>query len=88
MVGDNSGAFQPVMGIVSDGVVMRVMDAVVISYRTVVHEVLVNMTSSDWGQPTEPMGYNIKSWWEWYNTKYIAFKQVQAEQAAAAAASH
>lgn len=87
VVGSGSGAFQPVMGIVSEGVVMRVMDAVVISYRTVVHESLVNLTTSDWGQETEPMGYNIRSWWDWYNTQYIPYKRHQLETAQAEAAA-
>ncbi|MCI0629342.1 MAG: hypothetical protein L0Y44_01660 [Phycisphaerales bacterium] len=81
VVGDQAGAFQPVMGIVSDGVVMRVVDAVVITYRTSVHSSLVNMTSADWGQPTEAMGYNIQAWWDWYNTKYVPFKNEQAKAA-------
>jgi hypothetical protein len=81
VTGDASGAFQPIIGRVSDGVVLRVMDAVVISYRTVVHDTLVAMTSEDWGQPTDQLGYNIKAWWEWYNTKYVPFKLSQARQA-------
>lgn len=81
VVGDNTGAFQPIISTLSEGVVMRVVDAVVISYRTTVHDSLVNMTSGDWGQPTEPMGYNIKAWWDWYNTQYVPFKNEQAKQA-------
>jgi hypothetical protein len=84
VVGDASGAFQPIMGVVSDGVVLRVMDAVVICYRTEVHEVLVNMTTNDWGQPTEPMGYNIRAWWDWFNQTYVPYKREQATEAAAA----
>ena len=79
VVGDASGAFQPIMGVVSEGVVLRVMDAVVISYRTEVHDALVNMTTSDWGQPTEPMGYNIQAWWDWYDKQYVPYKNEQAK---------
>jgi hypothetical protein len=81
VVGDNSGAFQPVVGTVSDGVVMRVVDAVVIVYRTPVHAALVNLTRNDWGQPTEHMGYNVQAWWDWFNTEYVPFKRRQAELA-------
>jgi hypothetical protein len=82
VAGDGSGAFQPIVGIVSEGVVMRVMDAVVIEYRTPVHMSLVNLTSRDWGQPTANMGYNIQSWWDWYNNEYVPFKREQAREAA------
>jgi hypothetical protein len=84
VVGDNSGAFQPVMGIVSSGVVMRVVDAVVIEYRTPVHQALVAMTTHDWGQPTEYLSYNVKAWWDWYNNQYVPFKNEQAQKAALA----
>ena len=81
VVGDASGAFQPIIGVVSDGVVMRVMDAYVIEYRTPVHAALVNLSSQDWGQPTEYMGYNIQSWWDWYNDEYVPFKRRKALEA-------
>lgn len=81
VVGDGSGAFQPVVGIVSEGVVMRVVDAVVIEYRTPVHGALVNLTSNDWGQPTDYLGYNIRAWWDWFNTQYVPYKREQAQAA-------
>ncbi len=82
VVGDGSGGFQPVIGIVSDGVVMRVVDAVVIEYRTPVHSALVAMTSHDWGKPTEYLSYNVQSWWDWFNNEYVPFKNEQAAKAA------
>jgi hypothetical protein len=82
VVGDNSGGFQPVIGIVSEGVVMRVVDAVVIEYRTVVHRSLVAMSTNDWGQSTEYLSYNIKAWWDWYDKQYVPFKNEQAQKAA------
>ncbi len=74
IVGDGAGAFAPIPGIVSEGAILRVVDAVVIFYRTEVHRVLVAMTTDDWGQSTAHLGYDIKRWWEWYNTEYVAFK--------------
>jgi hypothetical protein len=84
VVGDNSGAFQPVIGIVSEGVVMRVVDAVVIEYRTPVHDSLVSITSGDWGKPTEYLSYNIQAWWDWFNNEYVPFKNEQAQKDALA----
>ena len=82
VVGDSSAAFQPIIGIVSSGVVMRVVDAVVIEYRTPVHDALVAMTSHDWGQSTAHLSYNVQAWWDWYNNEYVPFKNEQAQQAA------
>jgi hypothetical protein len=82
VVGDSSAAFQPVIGIVSSGVVMRVVDAVVIEYRTPVHDALVAMTTHDWGQSTAHLSYNVQAWWDWYNDEYVPFKNEQARKAA------
>jgi hypothetical protein len=82
VVGDASGAFQPIIGIVSSGVVMRVVDAVVIEYRTPVHDALVAMSSHDWGQSTAHLSYNVQAWWDWYNNEYVPFKNEQALKAA------
>lgn len=80
IVGDNSGAFAPVIGSVIEGVVLRIQDAVAYSYRTELHESLVNMTSADFGENTESMGYDMRAWWHWFNTRYVPFKQKQEEE--------
>lgn len=82
VVGADSGAFQPIIGVINEGVVMRVTDAVVTSYRTEIHTSLVNMTSADWGQSTESFGYDMKRWFAWYNDEYVPFKKRQAEELA------
>ena len=82
IVGSNSGAYEPVIGIVSEGVVMRVIDAVAIEYRTPVHSALVAMTSHEWGQSTAHLSYNVQAWWDWYNTQYVPFKNEQTAKAA------
>jgi hypothetical protein len=84
VVGSGAGAFEPVIGVVSEGTILRVVDAVAIIYRTAVHSSLVAMTTEDWGQSTEYLGYNMPAWWEWYNTHYVPFKNDQARRAALA----
>lgn len=79
VVGDNAGAFQPILGVISDGFVLRIVDAVAITYRTQIHYSLVSMTTNDWGQSTEYLGYDMGQWRQWYNTEYIPFKNEQAE---------
>lgn len=82
IVGDNSGAFAPVIGSVVEGVVLRVQDAVAFSYRTDLHDSLVAMTTADFGESTEMIGYDMRAWWHWFNTRYVPFKQKQAEEIA------
>ncbi len=78
VAGDSSGSFQPIIGKISEGTLMRVVDAVVIVYRTEVHRTLVAMSSSDWDQPTDGLNYNINAWWHWYNEEYVPYKNEQA----------
>jgi len=80
-VGNNVAAYQPVLGLVSEGCVLRVMDAVVVVYRTEVHRALVNLTTRDWGRSTEHLGYDVAAWWRWYNAQYTPFKNEQARLA-------
>ncbi len=78
VVGDNAGAFQPVIGTIQTGVLMRVQDAMVYNYRTDAHQSLIALTSRDFGQSTADYGWDMKRWWSWFNTEYVPFKQAQA----------
>ncbi len=88
LTGDSSGAYQPVVGVVSDGFVMRVLDAVVIEYRTEIHYHLVELTSRDWGKSTEHLAYDPEAWWTWYRQDYLPFKDDQRRLAELAAAAN
>ena len=77
VVGNNAGAFQPVLGVVYEGTLLRVMDAVAVNYRIDVHNALVAMTSNDIGQSTADLGYNLPAWYAWFNEVYVPFKQNQ-----------
>jgi hypothetical protein len=84
IVGSGSGAFAVIPGVVQEGVLLRVVDAVAIFYRTEVHRVLVGMTTGACGGPTDHLGYDMKAWWEWYNAEYVPCRNHQlAEQRAA-----
>lgn len=82
IVGDNSGAYSPVIDQVFEGVVFQVQNAVAYSYRGDLHNALVAMTSADWGQSTEWIGYDMRGWWTWFNEQYVPFKRRQAEELA------
>lgn len=81
VVGGNAGAFQPVLGVVNEGTLLRVMDAVAITYRIDIHNSLVAMTSSEWGKPTDSFGYNMKEWWTWFNQTLVPQKEEEARLA-------
>ncbi len=86
VTGDNSGAFQPVIGQILEGVVMRVADCVVTTYRADVHNSLISMTSFDTGTDTARLDWNMQAWWRWFNEEYVPFKQREDEELARAAA--
>jgi len=81
VVGGSAGAFQPVLGVVNEGTLLRVMDAVAITYRIDIHNSLVAMTSSEWGKPTDVYGYNMKEWWTWFNQTLVPLKEEEARLA-------
>jgi hypothetical protein len=85
VVGDGAGAFQPVIGSLQTGVLMRVEDATVYSYRSDAHHALVALTSRDWGQSTADFGWDAKQWWAWFNTEYVPYKRAQAGTSAPSA---
>lgn len=79
VVGTNAVGFDPQIGVVSEGVVLRVRDAVVQVYRYDVHNALVAMTSEDWGESTARFGFDIFAWRDWYLNEYRPFKLEQLE---------
>ena len=81
VVGSGSAAFRVIPGVVQEGVILRVVDAVVIFYRTEIHRSLVAMTTHDSGQSTAHLGYDMKAWWVWYNDEYVVFKNRQVREA-------
>jgi len=70
VVSEGSVALIPVPGVIHEGSLLRVMDAVVITYRTIVHQALVNLTTLDTGESTEHLGYDQEAWREWYRSAY------------------
>jgi len=71
VVGDNSGAFQPILGTVQTGTVVRIIDAVAVVYRSYIHDSLVAMTTRETGSSTADLGYDVDAWRAWYNSEYL-----------------
>ncbi|MDZ4755291.1 MAG: hypothetical protein SGJ11_12465 [Phycisphaerae bacterium] len=82
VLGDNAGAFQPIIGVIGEGTLLRVMDAVVIIYRTEIHHALVKLTSDATGTSTDQFGYDKAAWARWYNDEYLPQLAQRAEEAA------
>ena len=78
VVGNGSGAFQPVIGSVASGVVMRVQDAVVYTYRADVHNALVSLTTRESGQATADFGWDMARWWTWFNAEFVPAYRAKA----------
>ena len=79
VAGGGSGAFRPVPGIINEGVVLRVTDAVAVTYRTEIHRVLVDMTSSAAGYDTASHGWRYDRWRAWYNEVELPRTLAEAE---------
>lgn len=82
VAGNGAGAFQPVIGTVTEGFVMRVMDAVAIVYRTEVHTSLVKLADAAHGSSTEHLGWDMNQWRDWYNTQYLPQYRARAAEEA------
>ncbi len=90
VVADSAVAFDPTLGVVTEGVVLRVLDAVVVTYRTEVHSSLVGLSSRAWGRPTNGLGWDVPAWHDWYTREFKPYwdaKEAQREAEADAPAA-
>lgn len=66
VVADSAVAFDPQLSVVTDGVVIRALDAVVVTYRTEVHTSLLGLAQRASGQDLGSLGWDQRAWWDWY----------------------
>jgi hypothetical protein len=71
IVADSAVAFDPQLSVVTEGVILRVDDAVVVTYLPQVSRVLNRLGSSLTGQRTDGMGYDLAAWWKWHDEVYL-----------------
>jgi len=82
VVADSAVAFDPTISVITDGVILRVMDASVVSYRTAVHRSLTSLSGRAWGKSTEHLGYDQDAWRTWYNEEllpHLAMRDVRED---------
>ena len=84
VVGDASGAFQPVPGTVFEGSVLRIMESVVTIYRTEVYFSLRRLVERETGQPAPPFGWDAVAWNQWYDNEFPSLASKYAERRARA----
>ena len=82
IVGDGSGAFQPIVGSVFEGSVLRIMESVVVIYRTEVHYTLLAIVERETGMPPPPFGFDQERWAKWYADDFPQLARAQAERVA------
>lgn len=80
VVGDSAVAFDPQLSVATSGTVLRVIDAVVITYRTEIHYSLNRLANSGWdGRRTDSLGYDQKAWHDWYTKEFLPYRKAVAE---------
>jgi hypothetical protein len=92
VVGEQSIAFDPQIAPVNTGALLRVHDAVVIEYRTIINTILIGMASEVAGRDMASLGFDQRRWREWLADEYpgqlTAYREkVRAEASASAAAA-
>lgn len=73
IVGDSAVGFDPTLSTITTGTILKIGDASVTTYVTVIQPVLVRMTSEAWGRPTDGLGYDGREWWGWYRQEYLPY---------------
>ncbi len=80
VVADATVAFDPTLSVITDGVMIRVFDAHVFTYRTEVHRSLTGLSSRLWGKSTSRLGYNQQAWADWYLDEFLPAMDAKAEK--------
>jgi hypothetical protein len=70
IVGGASTSFQPVIGTVYEGSLLRVMESKVEIFRTEVHDSLAAVIEETTGQPAPALGYDRDRWLVWYRDEF------------------
>lgn len=76
VVGDNAVAFDPTLSVATEGVVLRVIDAFVVTYHVEVNRSLIGLANKGWdGRDTAPLGWNTRAWRQWYANEFVPYRR-------------
>ncbi|MGD9690387.1 MAG: hypothetical protein AB7K52_13785 [Phycisphaerales bacterium] len=86
VVGESAVAFDPQIGVITEGVILRVINAFVFEFNGDLHQELVSLSSKAWGgRETAHLGWDAKAWQRWYDTELKPYLVKQDEERAARA---
>lgn len=71
IVADSAVAFDPQLSVVTEGVILRVDNAVVVTYLPQVNQILNRLGSRLTGERTDGMGYDLAQWRRWHDEVYL-----------------
>lgn len=74
VVGNGAVAFDPQIGVVTEGCVIRVIDANVYVYRYDLHQQLIGLADEGSGQSTAHMGWDQAKWMKWYTDEFVPYR--------------
>ncbi|MCW5765338.1 MAG: hypothetical protein KIT68_05125 [Phycisphaeraceae bacterium] len=88
VVGDSAVAFDPVIGVLTEGTILKVQNAVVTTLATELHQSLVGLTTEGMGgKSTAHLGYDRNKWAEWYKNEWLPRRaELERQEAARRAA--
>lgn len=87
VVGQSAVGFDPTIGVLTEGTVLRITDAVVKVYNVALHNTLSTWSAAAWGQPTAHLGWDVNAWLAWYHDELLPHVAAQREAALRAGAS-
>ncbi len=70
VVSENAVAFDPTLSTITEGTVLRVIDAVVYTYHVEIHQSLVRLASEAAGRDLSSLGWDYRAWMGWYRDEY------------------
>ncbi len=70
VISENAVAFDPQVAAITSGVVVRVLDAVVVTYHIEVHYALRRLASKAWGNDVD-LGWSYGAWRRWYKIELL-----------------
>ncbi len=73
VVGESAVAFDPQLATITEGTILRIIDAHAVIYRADVRTALVDLTTREWGKPTDHLGWSQKAWRDWHKDEFQPF---------------